>query len=100
MLIGLVTKNGILIVEFANQKREQGMEKVHAVMEAAAQRLRPDTDDQPGYLAGRTAYCIEPWRRFYEPDSIGYCGGRRYFVLLDSYLVCNSCSLYFLIQRA
>ena len=41
MLIGLVTKNGILIVEFANQKREQGMPKVHAVLEAAAQRLRP-----------------------------------------------------------
>jgi hydrophobe/amphiphile efflux-1 (HAE1) family protein len=41
MLIGLVTKNGILIVEFANQKREQGMDKVHAVIEAATQRLRP-----------------------------------------------------------
>ncbi|HEX8461761.1 MAG TPA: efflux RND transporter permease subunit [Segetibacter sp.] len=41
MLIGLVTKNGILIVEFANQKREQGMPKVEAVLEAAAQRLRP-----------------------------------------------------------
>jgi hydrophobe/amphiphile efflux-1 (HAE1) family protein len=41
MLIGLVTKNGILIVEFANQKREQGIPKVQAVLEAAAQRLRP-----------------------------------------------------------
>ncbi len=41
MLIGLVTKNGILIVEFANQKREQGMDKLEAVTEAAAQRLRP-----------------------------------------------------------
>lgn len=41
MLIGLVTKNGILIVEFANQKRESGMPKVQAVIEAAAQRLRP-----------------------------------------------------------
>lgn len=41
MLIGLVTKNGILIVEFANQKREQGMNKVEAVIEAASQRLRP-----------------------------------------------------------
>lgn len=41
MLIGLVTKNGILIVEFANQKREQGLPKVQAVMEAASQRLRP-----------------------------------------------------------
>jgi HAE1 family hydrophobic/amphiphilic exporter-1/multidrug efflux pump len=41
MLIGLVTKNGILIVEFANQKREQGMDKHTAVLEAANQRLRP-----------------------------------------------------------
>ncbi|HOZ50290.1 MAG TPA: efflux RND transporter permease subunit [Chitinophagaceae bacterium] len=41
MLIGLVTKNGILIVEFANQKREQGIEKKQAVLEAAQQRLRP-----------------------------------------------------------
>jgi HAE1 family hydrophobic/amphiphilic exporter-1/multidrug efflux pump len=41
MLIGLVTKNGILIVEFANQKREQGMPKLKATIEAATQRLRP-----------------------------------------------------------
>lgn len=41
MLIGLVTKNGILIVEFANQKREFGLPKHTAVVEAAAQRLRP-----------------------------------------------------------
>ncbi|MHA4811244.1 efflux RND transporter permease subunit [Flavitalea flava] len=41
MLIGLVTKNGILIVEFTNQKREQGMPRVEAVIEAASQRLRP-----------------------------------------------------------
>ena len=41
MLIGLVTKNGILIVEFANQKREQGMSKLEAVTQAAQQRLRP-----------------------------------------------------------
>jgi HAE1 family hydrophobic/amphiphilic exporter-1/multidrug efflux pump len=41
MLIGLVTKNGILIVEFANQKRETGVPKVQAVLDAAAQRLRP-----------------------------------------------------------
>ncbi len=41
MLIGLVTKNGILIVEFANQKRESGMDKHEAVLEAANQRLRP-----------------------------------------------------------
>jgi len=41
MLIGLVTKNGILIVEFANQKREQGIQKFEAVLEASVARLRP-----------------------------------------------------------
>ena len=41
MLIGLVTKNGILIVEFANQKRQQGLDKTAAVLEASGQRLRP-----------------------------------------------------------
>lgn len=41
MLIGLVTKNGILIVEFANQKREQGTDKFTAAIESAVARLRP-----------------------------------------------------------
>jgi HAE1 family hydrophobic/amphiphilic exporter-1/multidrug efflux pump len=41
MLIGLVTKNGILIVEFANKKREEGLSKGQAVIEAATLRLRP-----------------------------------------------------------
>ena len=41
MLIGLVTKNGILIVEFTNQKRAHGIEKKAAVIEASQQRLRP-----------------------------------------------------------
>ena len=41
MLIGLVTKNGILIVEFANQLREQGKSKMDAILEASEARLRP-----------------------------------------------------------
>lgn len=41
MLIGLVTKNGILIVEFANQKKESGLSVMEAVKEASALRLRP-----------------------------------------------------------
>ena len=41
MLIGLVTKNGILIVEFANQSQVKGMKKSEAVIYAATQRLRP-----------------------------------------------------------
>jgi multidrug efflux pump len=41
MLLGLVTKNGILIVEFANQKRVDGLSKFDAVIEASRMRLRP-----------------------------------------------------------
>jgi multidrug efflux pump len=41
MLIGLITKHGILIVEFANQLRERGMGRAEAVIEAASLRLRP-----------------------------------------------------------
>ena len=41
MLIGLVAKNGILIVEFANQKQESGENKFEAIRNASLQRLRP-----------------------------------------------------------
>jgi multidrug efflux pump len=41
MLIGIASKNGILIVEFANQLRDRGNEFVEATIEAATARLRP-----------------------------------------------------------
>ena len=41
MLIGLVTKNGILIVEFSNQRRDSGQSVLKAVKDAAAMRFRP-----------------------------------------------------------
>jgi multidrug efflux pump len=41
MLVGLATKNGILIVEFANQLRDRGMTIQEAIFEAASRRLRP-----------------------------------------------------------
>jgi multidrug efflux pump len=40
-LVGLVSKNGILIVEFANHLQERGMDKLRAIVEAAGTRLRP-----------------------------------------------------------
>jgi multidrug efflux pump len=40
-LVGLITKHGILIVEFANQLQERGRSRLNAVIEAAVQRLRP-----------------------------------------------------------
>ena len=41
VLIGLVTKNGILIVEFANQRFEQGADRIQAALDAASLRFRP-----------------------------------------------------------
>jgi multidrug efflux pump len=41
VLVGLVTKNGILIVEFANQRKESGLSPKDAVIDAATQRFRP-----------------------------------------------------------
>src|SRR5207302_3792244 len=40
-LVGLVSKNGILIVQFANHLQEEGRDKLQAVIEAAGTRLRP-----------------------------------------------------------
>jgi multidrug efflux pump subunit AcrB len=40
-LVGIVTKNGILIVEFANQRKEEGFNTIDAVKDAAISRLRP-----------------------------------------------------------
>ncbi|HOO39356.1 MAG TPA: efflux RND transporter permease subunit [Deltaproteobacteria bacterium] len=41
MLMGIVTKNGILLVDFANQQRDKGLDKVNAIINAGAVRLRP-----------------------------------------------------------
>src|SRR5256886_1281149 len=40
-LVGLISKNGVLIVEFANHLQERGLDKLHAITEAAGTRLRP-----------------------------------------------------------
>ena len=47
-LIGLITKHGILIVDFANKLQDEGMERRAAIIEAARLRLRPDPDDHRG----------------------------------------------------
>jgi multidrug efflux pump len=52
MLIGLVTKNGILIVEFANQRKQGGMSKMDAIKFAAASRLRPILMTSPATILG------------------------------------------------
>ncbi len=53
-LVGLVSKNGILIVEFANHLQEEGLDKVRAVIQAAATRLRPVLMTTAATVAGHT----------------------------------------------
>jgi multidrug efflux pump len=53
-LVGLVSKNGILIVEFANHLQEEGMDKARAVIQAAATRLRPILMTTAATVAGHT----------------------------------------------
>ncbi len=53
-LVGLVAKNGILIVEFANKLQEEGQDKLHAVIEAAETRLRPILMTTVATVAGHT----------------------------------------------
>ena len=55
MLIGIACKNGILIVEFANQLRDRGVEFVDAVIQSSATRLRPGAHDQPVHRLRRAA---------------------------------------------
>src|SRR5690606_19498208 len=52
MLIGLAAKNGILIVEFANQLRDEGMSIAEAIAESAAVRLRPILMTSVATIAG------------------------------------------------
>ncbi|HXE79268.1 MAG TPA: efflux RND transporter permease subunit [Vicinamibacterales bacterium] len=53
-LVGLVAKNGILIVEFANVLQAQGRDKLHAVIEAAGTRLRPVLMTTAATVVGHT----------------------------------------------
>ena len=67
-LVGLITKNGILIVEFANQLQEQGRRKLEAVIEAAALRLRPILMTTAAMVLGAVPLGDGRWRRCGEPQ--------------------------------
>ena len=53
-LVGLVAKNGILIVQFANHLQETGLDKLHAVIEASGTRLRPILMTTAATVVGHT----------------------------------------------
>jgi multidrug efflux pump subunit AcrB len=58
MLIGLLGKNAILIVEFANQRRKEGLSALPAAREGAVSRLRPILMTSFAFIAGLIPLCI------------------------------------------
>jgi len=71
-LVGLVCKNGILIVEFANKLQEAGQEKFHAIIEAAATRLRPILMTSVATVAGHTPLILAQGPGAGARNSIGW----------------------------
>jgi multidrug efflux pump subunit AcrB len=71
-LVGLVCKNGILIVEFANKLQEGGKDKFHAIVEAAATRLRPILMTSVATVAGHTPLILAQGPGAGARNSIGW----------------------------
>jgi multidrug efflux pump len=89
MLIGLVTKNGILIVEFANQRRARGRDIETAVQEAAAARFRPVLMTTLSTLLGilPIALALGAGSESRVPMGIAVIGGLSLGTLLTLYVV-------------
>ena len=89
MLIGLVTKNGILIVDFANTKRSQGEEKIPAVIDAAALRLRPILMTSLATVLGATpiAFALGSGAQSRVPLGIVIIGGLLFSLVLTLYVI-------------
>jgi multidrug efflux pump len=71
-LVGLVCKNGILIVEFANRLQEQGLDKFRAIIEAAGTRLRPILMTSVATVAGHTPLILAHGPGAGARNSIGW----------------------------
>jgi multidrug efflux pump len=89
MLVGLITKHGILLVEFANQLRERGREKVEAVIEAASLRLRPILMTTAAMVLGAVPLAIATGAGAESRSPIGWVivGGLLLGTLLTLYVI-------------
>ncbi len=94
MLIGLVTKNGILIVEFANQLREQGKPKLEAILEASEARLRPILMTSLAIALGALPIAMSLGAASTSRIGMGVVivGGTIFSLSIDTF--CNSCDLF------
>ncbi len=88
-LVGLITKHGILIVEFANQLREQGLEMVDAVVKASSQRLRPILMTTGAMVLGAVPLAIATGAGAESRQQIGWVivGGMSLGTLLTLFVV-------------
>ncbi|MCF8297887.1 MAG: efflux RND transporter permease subunit [Saprospiraceae bacterium] len=89
LLIGIVTKNGILIVEFANQKQKKGMPKRVAVFEAATARLRPILMTSLATICGALpiAFALGAGAHSRVPLGIVVVGGLLFSLLLTLFVI-------------
>lgn len=89
MLIGLVTKNGIMIVEFANQLRQDGKEKYDAIIEASVLRLRPILMTSIATILGALpiAMALGAGAKSRIPMGVVIVGGLLFALVLTLYLI-------------
>jgi multidrug efflux pump len=97
-LVGLVSKNGILIVQFANQLQQDGMDKLAAVAQAARIRLRPIMMTSVATVAGHLPLCFVTGAGAAARNSIGrvLVGGMTIGTIFTLFIVP---SLYMLIAK-
>ena len=97
-LVGLVSKNGILIVEFANKLQEQGREKLEAIRQAAKTRLRPVLMTTAATIAGHFPLVLVTGAGAEARNSIGLVlvGGMAIGTLFTLFIVP---SIYMLVAR-
>ncbi|MBL0419809.1 efflux RND transporter permease subunit [Ramlibacter sp. AW1] len=95
-LVGLITKHGILIVEFANQLREQGMEMIDALVKASTQRLRPILMTTGAMVLGAVPLAIATGAGAESRQQIGWVivGGMSLGTLLTIFVVPTMYTLF------
>ncbi|MBE0598008.1 MAG: efflux RND transporter permease subunit, partial [Desulfuromonadales bacterium] len=88
-LVGLITKHGILIVEFANQLREEGMSKTEAVVESARLRLRPILMTTGAMVLGAVPLALAQGAGAESRQAIGWVivGGMSFGTVLTLFVV-------------
>jgi hydrophobe/amphiphile efflux-1 (HAE1) family protein len=102
LLMGIVKKNSILLVEFANQKREEGLGVHEALVEACPIRLRPILMTSIATIAGAVppALAIGPGAESRVPMALAVIGGVVVSTLLTLFVVPAVYSLFSRIERA